>query len=132
MAYAVTADVQKLIHSTRLTIGAGSEPTSTTVTAWIAETDARIDGALKRCGATVPITGTTDLLILRGLVSKKVAALVWKVANPNSAVPEYISDWEEEFKDAFDLMQSCKFKLADQSAAGGAGVALGRTLNEDD
>jgi hypothetical protein len=62
MAYSAVSDVQKEFKG--LALSGTSNPTDTTVTGWISEADAEIDGRIGTRYQT-PVTGTNSLLILK-------------------------------------------------------------------
>jgi hypothetical protein len=71
MSYCVVADVEKL---TSLTYGATTTPTTTEVSAIIAEISSEIDVVLTLFGYSLPITDATDLSFLKMLSSVGSAA----------------------------------------------------------
>ncbi len=74
MAYATTTDDVQPLVAVYLTLTTTSVPTLAQVGRWVDETSARIDSALRAAGYTdVPATGTTDLVMLRGMVANEVA-----------------------------------------------------------
>lgn len=84
MAYASVADAQARIRTALLTIGAGSEPTTTQVTDWLEQWSLWVDQSLA-WKYVVPVTQADDLKLLKPVVAALVAAECWGViatANP--------------------------------------------------
>lgn len=74
MAYAVAADVQARLSGRD--ISTTSKPSTAQVDAWIAETDAELNGELRAAKFTVPVTGADPLAIVKSKVVSRVGARV--------------------------------------------------------
>ena len=74
MAYAIAADVQARLAGR--TISATSKPNTDQVTAWIAETEAELNGELRAARFTVPVGGTDPLLVAKAKVVSRVCARI--------------------------------------------------------
>lgn len=72
MAYATTTDVTDLLPAK--TITETSKPSTGSISKWIAEAEAEVDGYLARAGIAVPMSAARGLLVLRGKVAACVTA----------------------------------------------------------
>jgi hypothetical protein len=70
------ADIQALLNTQQIEISASSQPALADVESWIAETEAKVDGALKG-RYDLPPTGTAALALLREICAKFTASRVW-------------------------------------------------------
>lgn len=73
MAYALSSDVSARVGRTLSTT---STPTTAQVTAWIAEAEAELNGALEAQGITNPITDADGILFVKPYVCAR-AAMFW-------------------------------------------------------
>lgn len=104
MAYATTSDVQAVLGS-KLTLSTTSKPTLAQVTTWLDEITADINSALRKGGySTVPLTGSEDLKVVKGYISRRAALLSVATAWAG-AVPQELrelwggwSDWLDELR----------------------------------
>lgn len=120
MAYATASNVQVILTTGRFTIGASSEPSTTTVGEWLDQLSAQVDAALKAAGyGTVPATGTTDLLLLKAKVAEACARLVVDTAKTGDL--RTISDLEA-FNAFLTQIVNWEWKLVDQSPSKPIGV----------
>src|SRR5438105_2203867 len=84
MSYATVADVQARIPAAVLAIGAGTEPSTATVTGWITGVSAWIDSVLA-WRYLVPVTDASDLELLRPICAALVASMVYSVRSATDA-----------------------------------------------
>lgn len=117
MAYATADDVQTLIPD--VPFDGASMPTSVEVVAWLSQVEAMINGVLSAQGyATVPATGTNDVLMLRGVVAQRVAAMAWLAAYNADEAPAKVSLWNSEFKEFMNRLRQGQQYLVDQQPQG--------------
>lgn len=114
MAYTGVSDVQSLIPE--YVIKADGKPSTTEVTAIIAQTEAAINGVLlSQQYPTVPATGDNDVAMLRGYIAAKVAAHVLTVAYPANTVPDKVKIWNEDFTAFMSRLRLGQQRLMDQA-----------------
>lgn len=99
MAYCLVTDVQLWLGHW-FTLDGDSTLNSAQVSSLIDQYSAHIDAALKRAGyGTVPATGTTDLLLLKNVVSKQVALRCFEIHfghdNLPQGVREGLAGWDD-------------------------------------
>lgn len=123
-SYATVADIQALIPE--LTIGATSQPSSSEVEAFITQIEAAINGVLSAQGySAVPATGANDVLLLRGYVSTKVAALAWLVAFLADEAPAKVVMWNKDFSEFMNRLRQGQQHLVDQLPQGDSEPVFG-------
>lgn len=133
MPYATYNDVNALLPE-KAQITNTSTPTTTTVTAWIAQAEARLNGALSTAGFSVPATGANDIVMLRGIVAEGVACKAWGVRFPvdETALPKQVEGYCETWKDALKSIKDGTFTLVDQSRRAKTGMIYLGTMQDDD
>lgn len=72
MAYAVHGDVTARIPGR--TLGTGSSPSTSTITDWLAEAEAEVDGILASRGVSTPITASGGIKILKKVICEYAEA----------------------------------------------------------
>ncbi len=133
MPYATYPDVNQLLpEKAQCTLT--TTPNTTTLTDWIAEYEATLNAALKSAGYTVPVTGSNDIALCRGLVAKGVACLAWGVRFPvdETALPKQVDNWCQEWTNALKAITEKKLPLVDQSKAAKVGVIYLGTMQDED
>lgn len=74
MAYTTLADIQRTIPQVK--IDQKSRPTDTEVESMIGQVEAELNVIVSSVGFVVPVTGTSSIAILRGMVASEVASRV--------------------------------------------------------
>lgn len=104
MAYATYSDVQARLGG-RFAFGASTKPSTTQVTAWIAEAEAVLNGTLQAAELEAPYTADAAVLILRNWVTSYVEGLVRGVNaaaggdGSNDDGQSLIETWENRLRD---------------------------------
>ena len=123
-SYAVVADVQALIPE--FTIGAATEPSTSQVEDFITQHEGEINGILTAQGYdSVPATGSNDVALLAGYVSRKVAALTWVTAFLDDDPPWKVKDWTESYRNFLNRLRQGQQHLVDQLPQGDDGPVCG-------
>lgn len=96
MAYATADDVQALVPE--MTFSTTSNPTETEVTTMISQTEAEINGVLRAVGyTTIPVSDSSDVALLQGYVTRRVAAQAYMAAFRGDDAPYKIKQWNEDY-----------------------------------
>lgn len=134
MPYAVTADVA--LRLAGRTIDASSAPTATTVTAWIEEAEAELEGTLAAVGLTVPVTAARGISICKAKVISRVAGRVERAyaSGTDMETQDVAADLMKEFEDFLALISDDPGKVATMlgqtgGAAGGKGIFRSYVVN---
>lgn len=115
MAYCLTADVQMWIGSW-FTLEATSTPTRAQASSLVDMYSAHLDAALTRAGyGTVPATGTTDLLILKEVVSKQAALRCFEIHYGHDNLPQGVRDSLSGWDDFLSKLADGDIWLAGQA-----------------
>ncbi len=123
-SYADVADVQALIPE--FTIGSTSEPSTSQVEDFITQHEGEINGVLTAQGYdSIPATGSNDVALLEGYVSRKVAALVWVTAFLDDDPPWKIKDWVTSYREFLNRLRQGQQHLVDQLPQGDDGPVFG-------
>lgn len=119
MAYAELVDVQALVPEFQVTDT--SRPNTAEVTSMITMVEAEINGVLSAQGyETIPATGSNDVPLLRGYVSRKVGAWVLEVAYARSSNEQSgkVSTWNNDYREFLARLRRSEQHLIDQSPQG--------------
>ena len=111
MPYCALADVQGWL-SALTTIGAGTSPSDTVVTGWISDFSGKLDAALERGNAVLPLSAG-ELLDLKLLVARKVAYEVQaaKANAEDTKLPALYLGWNKEWEDALLAIVEGKYAV---------------------
>lgn len=133
MPYATYANVNALFRKEDQMTNT-SNPSTSTLTTWITQFEAQINGALSQAGFSVPVTGTNDVALLQGLVAQGVACLAWGVRYPvdETALPKQVEGYCDTWKDALKSIKDGTFTLVDQSRRAKTSVIYLGTMQDDD
>jgi phage gp36-like protein len=102
MAYCTVTDVQTLIKS--LTFSASTKVTESEITAYhIPAADAIIDGRLRK-HYTVPITNTTDLVLLKRISAQLAAGIVAAILYETATQPNEVNPAKRNYDYALRLL----------------------------
>jgi hypothetical protein len=99
-SYAAVADVQALLNALGgpgITIGIASIPTTTQVEGFLDQIAAEIDSTLIGLGYSVPVTGSTDIFLIKRYLAQKVAAMTYNAAFTMDEPPSKVKGWEDEY-----------------------------------
>lgn len=114
--YAAQTDIERLLN---LSFDETTKVTAAEVEDFIVEREGLIDGVLRAQGyETVPATGASDVVKLRGLVSKVVAADVYQSWYVRDKLPERVSNWRKDFETFLNMLRQGQIHLIDQAPAG--------------
>lgn len=114
MAYTAVSDVQANIPE--FAIGTTSKPSTTEVTNMIAQIEAAVNGVLLSQGYTeIPATGTNDVLMLRGYVVIKVAAMTLLAAYRGDKTSDKVKLWTDDFTAFMSRLRLGQQRLFDQA-----------------
>ncbi len=100
MAYASNTDVQALISTYSITLGASSIPTTTTVDGWCTQYSYVVDGVLRAKGyGTVPVTAAGDIGAITPYVAMRAAADTWmKHFGVADDQPQHVDEWLKQWE----------------------------------
>jgi len=132
--YAAVSDVQALLNALGgpgVTIGAATVPTTTQVEGFLDQVAAEIDATLIGLGYSVPVTGSTDILLIRRYLAQKVAAMSWNAGFMADEKPAKIKDWEKEYDTFIQRLIDKKQRLVNASARSGVGTILAARYIKD-
>lgn len=129
MAYCAAEDVARILQG-RMTISSTSVPSNTDVEAFIAETEALINSMLASCGYTVPVTGSTDVVLLRGIVADIVAVKSYEVGFDDES--PFLETLKTKNDGIMAKIGNCELVLPDQASSGGSSIGVSRIRVFDD
>lgn len=116
-SYADVEHVQPYVTPYSLSIGVSSNPTTGQVEGFLDQTAAEVDAALKTRGyGMIPATDATDILFLRGHVSRYAAVLTYAAGFGADNMPDGIKEFKEAYHAFLSDLKSGKVKLPSQSA----------------
>ena len=132
MAYASVSDVNAVLPA-KFQIGASTTPTSTQVTAWIAEYEAELNGLLVAAGFSAPATGSNDIVRLRRIIVEATACKTWPVISPadDDQLPAQVRGWCGTWAEAVKALQDGTFVLVDQSRRKKSGMIYASVMQDD-
>jgi hypothetical protein len=130
MAYATYTDVQLRLAAW---LSAFTVPSTSQMTTLCEEASAMLDMTLKGAGFTVPATGTSDLIALRGYVADYVAYKSWQIAFGDDEIPANLEVMLNNWQSFLAGIKDGSLSLLDQSTeVGRLGVVYSRVNGADD
>lgn len=114
MSYTAVSDVQARLPEFPLT--STSQPSSPEVENFILQIEATVNGVLLfQDYPTVPVTGESDVAMLRGFVAAKVAAMTWLAAFGADDAPDKVKQWSDDFASFLNRLRQGQQRLVDQA-----------------
>lgn len=130
--YGTVAEVQALLNALGgpgITIGVASVPTTSQVESFLDQVAAEINSVLLGQGYSVPVTGTSDVYLVKRFLVQKVAAMTWGAGFMSDEKPAKVRDWEAEYQAFIDRIMSKQQRLIDTSPRARIGmVKVGRYI----
>jgi len=127
-AYHTIEQIQALLNTQQILISEDSQPDETTITGWIAETDARIEAALKDRYVLPPI-GTKALALLAEIGAKLTGARVWNALFAGNIEPgqrTYADVLERQARDILNALAAGDIEFPDEDPLVDPSVGPGR------